>query len=222
MSTTNTRTRPQHRSESRLIGRRARALAAVAAATATGIIGVVGAGSQAFAAPASPAAPAAVPAESPFPLRHGIVDVASGLTARSFPTFHSPAAGSYRDGARIDIDCKMHGPNVNGNNLWYGVPVSGPGEVWVSARYVANDGPAPDFCNPSDGFFTGTTAATLNQRSGPSTSDAIVGRYARRHTVDVACFVGPARQRWYSLRNGHWVSARYVSVSPKVVFCSNQ
>lgn len=188
-----------------------RRIAVVAASAALGT-GALAAG----------AGPAGAAPDAAAPLRHGIVTASGGENGRSFPTMNSPVAGNYPHGARISIDCKVHGPSVGGNDLWYGVPITGSGRSWVSARFVRNDGPAPDFCNPSDGYVAGTATSTLNRRSGPSVRDRIVGSVVRGGRVRVGCYVGPARDRWYYTDRGQWVSAPYVRVDQSVRFCANR
>ncbi|MBA8795184.1 hypothetical protein FHX74_002812 [Friedmanniella endophytica] len=190
---------------------------AAVATSAVGGGGFLGGGNQAVAAPSSSGAQAARSAPA---LRHGIVTARTSLTGRSFPTTHSEAGPSFRRGARIDLDCKVHGPSVGGNDLWYGIPITGGGRIWVAAKYVANDGPAPDFCRPS-GTVSGHARATVTVRRGPSSADAAAGRYTRGQRVGLVCFVGPTTHRWHYTDRGRWVSSTAVSGAGATRFCAD-
>lgn len=188
--------------------RRIAALAAAAAAAAT-----IGTGFL-----TSPAH-AEAPGDDPFPFRNGTVRAHGGLIAHSAPSTHAPSTSAYADGAQVKIDCRVNGPEVDGNDIWYLLP--GEGAMWVSARYVENDGPAPGYCNPSDGFFAGTATTALNKRSGPSTADGRVGGYADGQRVNVGCYVDASPgNRWYHTDQGRWVSADYITVSSTVRYCT--
>ena len=64
------------------------------------------------------------------------------LVPREAPTTRANAHGGFFRGRTVRIGCKLHGQDVRGNDLWYHLPQG----LWVSARYVANIGPAPAFC----------------------------------------------------------------------------
>ena len=72
---------------------------------------------------------------------HGRV-TAKMLISREAPTTRANAHGGLTRGSTIRINCKLHGQGVRGNDLWYNLPHG----LWVSARYVANTGPAPGYC----------------------------------------------------------------------------
>lgn len=74
----------------------------------------------------------------------GEVTSPSGLTIRFGPTTASQAVGALPYKAVISIQCKVVGQTVDGNSLWYKI-ANTTGE-WVTARYVANIGPAPSYC----------------------------------------------------------------------------
>ncbi|WP_053202412.1 SH3 domain-containing protein [Jiangella muralis] len=141
--------------------------------------------------------------------------ITEGVNARSAPTSASTKVGSYAKGATITIQCKVYGPAVSGNSLWYKVANG----RWVSARYVANIGAAPRFCG--DGKeYTGRVASStaLAVRSGPSTANAKVSSIPRGAQMSIVCKVDAqnvdGNRRWYQLTGdggGQWVSARYVT-----------
>ncbi|TDD71278.1 SH3 domain-containing protein [Jiangella aurantiaca] len=141
--------------------------------------------------------------------------VTTGVNVRSAPTSYAPKVGSYAKGATITIQCKVYGPTVSGNSLWYKLANG----RWVSARYVANIGAAPRFCG--DGHeYTGrvSSSTSLAVRSGPHTSNTKVSSAPRGATLSIVCKVDSqsidGNRRWYQLTGdggGQWVSARYVT-----------
>ncbi|MEW1717979.1 SH3 domain-containing protein [Streptomyces sp. NPDC093109] len=90
-------------------------------------------------ATAAPATPATVPAALP----KGRVVSRIALHIRERATSDSRSLGTLQPGATVPLLCKVHGQNVDGNDLWYRL-----GDGWsgyVAARYVQNLGPVP-FC----------------------------------------------------------------------------
>lgn len=65
------------------------------------------------------------------------------LTKRVAPTTAAASVGTLAKGAGVDIICKLDGKNVDGNKKWYYLTDG----RWVAARYVANVGRAPGWCN---------------------------------------------------------------------------
>lgn len=121
---------------------------------------------------------------------HGKVTSSSGLTVRSIPTTNGSSKGSLGRGQTFDIRCKVKGQSVKGSNLWY--LLDGTSTHWVSARYVANVGAAPDFCGTAV-YATGHTTTFLNERVAPSTKDKKSGTLTRGATVKAICMTtGPA------------------------------
>ncbi|AXG82147.1 SH3 domain-containing protein [Streptomyces paludis] len=99
------------------------------------------AASPVTAAPAAgpPAAVAAVPAALP----KGKVVSRLPLHIREHATSDSRSLGTLQPGAIVPLRCKVHGQNVDGNDLWYRL-----GDGWsgyVAARYVQNQAPV-SFC----------------------------------------------------------------------------
>ncbi|PZF79370.1 SH3 domain-containing protein [Jiangella anatolica] len=141
--------------------------------------------------------------------------VTEGINVRSAPTSYATKVGSYAKGATITIQCKVYGPSVSGNSLWYKLATG----RWVSARYVANIGAAPRFCG--DGHeYTGrvSSSTSLAVRSGPNTANLKVSSAPRGATLHIVCKVDSqsvdGNRRWYQLTGdggGQWVSARYVT-----------
>lgn len=65
------------------------------------------------------------------------------LIQRTGPTSVSPSVGTLSRGTTVNINCKLQGQNVRGNDLWYHLDNG----RWVSAYYVDNIGQAPSWCN---------------------------------------------------------------------------
>lgn len=75
-------------------------------------------------------------------LYKGRVTARTGVLVRSGPSQRYRVVGSYSFNSIVPVVCKVHGQNVNGNNLWYKTPSGN----FVSARYIANVGSIPHFC----------------------------------------------------------------------------
>ncbi len=149
--------------------------------------------------------------------------LASVLTVRSAPTTKSKAVGSFTRGKTIPIVCKVVGPSVDGNNIWYALPPTT--HEWVSARYVQPlDGAVP-WCRGL-AKTTGQATVALSKRTGPSTLNARVGSYAKGATFTIICKVNNQRvdgnKLWYWTSEKRWVSARYVKNVDKIpTHCSS-
>ncbi|WP_116950664.1 SH3 domain-containing protein [Jiangella endophytica] len=141
--------------------------------------------------------------------------ITEGVNVRSAPTSAATKVGSYAKGATITIQCKVFGPSVSGNSLWYKLANG----RWVSARYVANIGTAPRFCGDGKEYTGRVSSSTaLAVRSGPTTANARVSSIPRGATMSIVCKVDSqsvdGNRRWYQLTGdggGQWVSARYVA-----------
>jgi hypothetical protein len=121
--------------------------------------------------------------------------------------------GTLHSGATVSIQCKVFGPSVDGNTRWYKLSTG----KWVTARYVANIGPAPRFCGDGQ-EYQGRALSFLNVRSGPNTADAKVSSAPQGTFLPLVCKVDSqvidGNSRWYQLTGdsgGQWVAARYVS-----------
>jgi uncharacterized protein YraI len=140
---------------------------------------------------------------------------ASALNVRAAPTSAAANVGTLRYGTTISIQCKVYGPTVSGNSLWYKLSAG----KWVTARYVANIGSAPRFCGDGREYQGRVVAATsLSVRSGPTTADARVSSAPRGALLPLVCKVNSqvidGNPLWYQLTGdgpGQWVAARYVS-----------
>jgi uncharacterized protein YraI len=155
-------------------------------------------------------------AQAASPTYEGKVVSQTSLNVRSAPTSKATKVGSLKRGTTVKIHCKVFGPSVGGNDLWYKL---GNGR-WVTARYVANVGAAPRFCGDRNTSYTGkvVSQSALNVRSGPNTANAKVSSAPRGISLDIVCKVDSqpinGNPRWYQLvgdGGGQWVAARYVS-----------
>ncbi len=142
----------------------------------------------------------------------GQVMTAAGLAVRSAPSTHAGKVGLIANHKTFPIECKVRGTSVDGNDLWYSLPPNT--NEWVSARYVRNVGPAPDWCTGADGS-TGKTTAAVTKRKGPATADSAQGSLAKGKTFSITCKVRSqsvsGNNIWYFTPDRLWVSARYVT-----------
>jgi uncharacterized protein YgiM (DUF1202 family) len=154
----------------------------------------------------------AAPAHAADTGTEGRVTAKTNLSVRFGPTTASRAVGSVRPGQVIPLVCKVRGSSVGGNDLWYALPPTL--NEWVSARYVANVGAAPEWCG-TDARFRGRSTAALTQRTGPTRAAGSAGTLARGANLVIVCKLRGqdvnGNALWYSLTNGRWVSARYVT-----------
>ena len=86
---------------------------------------------------------------------YGTVISPTGVVLRAAPTTASSSLGTLAHDAKVGLDCKVHGQNVDGNDLWYKLRDQ---TAWVTARYVVNTGTVP-FCPADSGAAPGRTAA---------------------------------------------------------------
>lgn len=140
--------------------------------------------------------------------------IASALNVRSAPTAASADVDTLYSGETVTIQCKVLGPSVDGNALWYKLA----NKRWVTARYVANIGSAPRFCGNGKEYQGRVIAASLKIRSGPNTANAQVSSAKKGTILFVVCKVDSqvidGNPRWYQLTSdsgGQWVAARYVA-----------
>jgi uncharacterized protein YraI len=158
------------------------------------------------------AAVSAVPAHAVDSGAEGRVTARTNLSVRFGPTTASPAVGSVGSGQVVPLVCKVRGTSVDGNDLWYALPPTL--NEWVSARYVSNVGSAPQWCG-TDARFRGRTTVALTQRTGPTRAASSAGTLSRGTAVVIVCKLRGqdvnGNALWYSLANGRWVSARYVT-----------
>lgn len=93
---------------------------------------------------------------------YGTVISPTGVVLRAAPTSASAELGTLAHNAQVGLDCKVHGQNVDGNDLWYRVRGQA---AWITARYVVNTGTVP-FC-PTDEAPPGGNASPVADASGP-------------------------------------------------------
>ncbi|MCC5033971.1 SH3 domain-containing protein [Streptomyces sp. WAC 00631] len=100
---------------------------------------------------------------------YGTVISPSGVVKRAQPTTNSANLGTLAYHAQVGLNCKVHGQNVDGNDLWY---LLRDGSGWVAARYVQNTGTVP-FCPSVEDSEGGGTQALrgASRDGGTSTAD---------------------------------------------------
>lgn len=150
----------------------------------------------------------------------GEVNSNRGLIAHPVPSSGTPRSGSYGDGARLTLICKVRSVSIGGNDLWYLVRDSK--EQWVSARYVDNIGAAPRLCGDGRSSKAYVDTARLNRREGPTLRTAVDGVLQRNARVSVVCWLeglseGAGDGQWFQLDSGSWISAKYVSPTKRRV-----
>ncbi|WP_052951949.1 C40 family peptidase [Paraclostridium benzoelyticum] len=135
---------------------------------------------------------------------------ASALNIRSGPSTSNSIVGKAYKGNTVDI--------LSSSNGWYKVKLSNGQVGWASGDYINTSGGSDNGSNngggstetPSTGKGT-VTASALNIRSGPSTSNSIVGKAYKGNTVDILS----SSNGWYKVKlsNGQvgWASSDYIS-----------
>lgn len=136
----------------------------------------------------------------------------TNLAVRKLPTTASAKVGSLKPGQTIPIECKVKGTPVDGNPWWYALPPTL--NEWVSARYIENVGPAPRLCGSGELAKGKVTTSKLKMRTGPTTKASSAGTLSKGQEINLVCKlegqVVDGNPRWYHLKNGKWVAARYV------------
>ncbi|WP_250673237.1 SH3 domain-containing protein [Paraclostridium ghonii] len=137
---------------------------------------------------------------------------ASALNIRSGPSTSNSVIGTAYKGNTVDI--------LSSSNGWYKVKLSNGKTGWASSQYISTSGNNNNGSNngggstetPSTGKGT-VTASALNVRSGPSTSNSIVGTAYKGNNVDILS----SSNGWYKVKlsNGKtgWASSQYISTS---------
>lgn len=165
-------------------------------------------------APPSEVADAPAPAADAAATYKGKVNT-TALTVRKAPTSASPRVTTLPNGTVVTIQCKVFGPAVGGNDLWYKLSTG----RWVTARYVSNIGAAPRYCGSGREYVGRVVSNTsLAVRSGPNLANAKVSSAPKGTELALVCKVDSqvvgGNARWYQLTGdggGQWVSARYVA-----------
>ncbi|MBM7784747.1 SH3 domain-containing protein [Tenggerimyces flavus] len=150
----------------------------------------------------------------------------SKVAVRTFPSTYGKRLEVLPKGHTTYIYCKVNGPDVDGNRLWYHTNRWSSEMSWMPARYVANVGPAPKYCapRPKDGQVTAKPSLTI--RATPSQTAKALGTLKYGVQISTICkknsTVVGGNPRWYQLYDGGWVPARYVQnlngIVPK--FCA--
>lgn len=133
----------------------------------------------------------------------------------------------YTESGTTWMDCKVPGPAIRNNAIWYHLSSEG----YASARYIKNGTKAPPWCG-GEKYFTGKviSPATLAERTGPDTGNVQLRRLRHGQQVSIVCKVDgqliQGNPRWYwihhsgSGREG-WSSARYIdNIGAAPPFCS--
>lgn len=167
-----------------------KSLAALTATVALGAASVV-AGST----PASAAMPT------------GVVTASPSVVVRAAPTTNSVSYGSYKQGTKVPIWCKITGQSIGGNTTWYQLPSEGV--IFVSGRYLKVTGTVPE-CAGNKAMRTVATGDVW-VRTAPSTSDAKVRVLRKGAAITVLCGLDKAGSApWYYTSDHRWVSGAYL------------
>lgn len=129
---------------------------------------------------------------------------ASTLNIRSGPSTSNSIVGKAYKGNTVDI--------LSSSNGWYKVKLSNGQVGWASGDYISTSGQGGGGSEETPSTGKGTvTASALNIRSGPSTSNSIVGKAYKGNTVDILS----SSNGWYKVKlsNGQvgWGSSDYIS-----------
>ncbi len=132
---------------------------------------------------------------------------ASALNVRSGPSTSNGVIGTTYRGNTVQI--------ITSSNGWHKVKLSNGQVGWVSGKYISlsGQGGGGDIDTPSTGKTGTVTASALNVRSGPSTSNSIVGKVYKGNSVEIL----DSSNGWHKVKlsNGQvgWASAQYISTS---------
>ncbi|WP_270647299.1 C40 family peptidase [Paeniclostridium hominis] len=133
---------------------------------------------------------------------------ASALNVRSGPSTNDGVIGTAYKGNTVEI--------LQSSGGWHKVKLSNGKIGWVSGKYLSLSGDTNNNTNtetPSTGKKATVTASALNVRSGPSTSNSIIGKAYKGNTVEIL----DSSNGWYKIKlsNGQvgWASSQYISTS---------
>ncbi|WP_148551110.1 SH3 domain-containing protein [Paraclostridium bifermentans] len=109
------------------------------------------------------------------------VVTATSLNVRSGPSTSNSVIGSLKQNDKVEV--------ISENNGWSKVKFSGK-EGYVSSTYLkdsdgGNTGGGSENPNPTPGKTKVVTATSLNVRSGPSTSNSVIGSLKQNDKVEV-------------------------------------
>lgn len=80
----------------------------------------------------------AAPAQADPGRTSGTVIARHGINERQYPSTDSSVRGHLRHRAEVGLHCKVRAQNIQGNSVWY---LLRDRSSWVSAKFVANNGP---------------------------------------------------------------------------------
>ncbi|CEQ08816.1 SH3-domain-containing protein [[Clostridium] sordellii] len=136
---------------------------------------------------------------------------ASALNVRSGPSTGYNVIGTTYQGNTVEI--------ITSSNGWHKVKLSNGQVGWVSGQYVSLSGDAGNSGNggstetPSTGKKATVTASALNVRSGPSTSNGVIGTVYKGNTVEIL----ENSNGWSKIKTSSgqvgWASSQYLSTS---------
>ena len=136
---------------------------------------------------------------------------ASALNVRSGPSTGYNVIGTTYQGNTVEI--------ITSSNGWHKVKLSNGKVGWVSGQYVSLSGDAGNSGNggstetPSTGKKATVTASALNVRSGPSTSNGVIGTVYKGNTVEIL----ENSNGWSKIKTSSgqvgWASSQYLSTS---------
>ncbi|CEN87504.1 SH3-domain-containing protein [[Clostridium] sordellii] len=136
---------------------------------------------------------------------------ASALNVRSGPSTGYNVIGTTYQGNTVEI--------ITSSNGWHKVKLSNGQVGWVSGQYVSLSGNAGNSGNggstetPSTGKKATVTASALNVRSGPSTSNGVIGTVYKGNTVEIL----ENSNGWSKIKTSSgqvgWASSQYLSTS---------
>ncbi|CEN77985.1 C40 family peptidase [Paraclostridium sordellii] len=136
---------------------------------------------------------------------------ASALNVRSGPSTGYNVIGTTYKGNTVEI--------ITSSNGWHKVKLSNGQVGWVSGQYVSLSGDTGNSGNggsaetPSTGKKATVTASALNVRSGPSTSNGVIGTVYKGNTVEIL----ENSNGWSKIKTSSgqvgWASSQYLSTS---------
>lgn len=143
-----------------------------------------------------------------------------GLIGHVTPSTHGTRNHTFADGARVSVDCRVHGTSVGGNRTWY--LIAGEGEAnWVSGRYLSVHGHSEQ-CGGTEGTDAVATRAT-GVFAGPTGADIKESTLAKGDHVGVICYTGTEagpEPVWMLTDKAHWVRGAALKQVAHIPYCS--
>lgn len=150
----------------------------------------------------------------------GTVDADGGLNSRIAPSPHTQKTYTFKDGAKLALNCMTKGSSVEGDNEWYLVNAEGEAH-WVSAHYVDVNGEEPTFCGADPSKSVKLDQDTKSYQ-GPSTKDKKLRSFSAGGSQEVTCFVyteSGATKRWVATLEDGWIPASAFTNLEGVPYC---